>query len=163
MTQKAIYPGSFDPITNGHVDIILRALNMVETVVVAVFNNPQKHPLFSFHERIDLIKETFKDNPRISVVHFEGLLADYAQKNEIFTVIRGLRAVSDFEYEFQMAITNRGQNEKIDTMLLMTDVRYSYLSSSLVKQLAQFKGKISDFVPPHVETAVQEKMREKGV
>lgn len=161
--RRALYPGSFDPITNGHIDIIRRALKMMDEVVVAVFDNPKKQPLFSAEERVDLIRASFNEEEPITVVHFDGLLARYAAEHEIFTVIRGLRAMSDFEYEFQMAITNRGQNEKIDTLLLMTDIKYSYLSSSLVKQLAQFEGEVSHFVPEHVKVALQEKTRKKGL
>jgi pantetheine-phosphate adenylyltransferase len=158
--KKAIYPGSFDPITNGHIDIIKRALPLFDEVHIAVIQNPTKStPFFSIQERIQLIKELFHDNPAIMIEGFEGLLADYARQKNIFTIIRGLRAVSDFDFEFQMALTNRKLEAKIDTIFLMTDEKYSYLSSSLVRQLAQLNGPIGQFVPEIIEKALKGKKK----
>ena len=156
--KKAIYPGSFDPITNGHIDIVKRAQNVFDEIYIAVIRNPDKNPLFSVAERIKLIQELFKDSPGIKVESFEGLLVDYADTKQIYTVIRGLRAVSDFDFEFQMALTNRNLNDKIDTVLMMTDEKYSYLSSSIVKQIAQFGTKADQFIPEIVNEALKRKM-----
>ena len=158
MTRKGIYPGSFDPITNGHIDIINRAKLIFDEIHIAIFNNPDKNQFFTYEERVSLIKTQFKDDPQIVVGYFKGLMVNYAEENNIFTIIRGLRAVSDFDYEFQMSLTNRKMNKKIDTICLMTDINYSYLSSSLVRQLAQFKGDISQFVPSFVEESIRRKM-----
>jgi len=156
--QAAIYPGSFDPITNGHLDVVRRALSLVNRVVVGVIYNPEKNPLFSLEERMDLIRTLFKDEPRVEVASFSGLLIDFARLQNVYTIIRGLRAVSDFDYEFQMAITNRHLCPKLDTVFLMTDVDYSYLSSSLVKQVARFGGDVSSFVPIEIELKLKEKL-----
>jgi pantetheine-phosphate adenylyltransferase len=156
--QAAIYPGSFDPITNGHLDVVRRALSLVNRVVVGVIYNPEKNPLFSLEERMDLIRTLFKDEPRVEVASFSGLLIDFARLQNVYTIIRGLRAVSDFDYEFQMAITNRHLCPKLDTVFLMTDVDYSYLSSSLVKQVARFGGDVSSFVPMEIELKLKEKL-----
>ncbi len=155
--KKAIYPGSFDPITNGHIDIVNRAQSLFGEIHISVIENPHKSPLFSISERITLIQQIFADRPGIYVEGFHGLLVDYAKKKHISTIIRGLRAVSDFDYEFQMALTNRHLHPEIDTVFLMTDEKYSYLSSSLVKQVAKFKGNIDSFVPISIARALQEK------
>ena len=139
--RKAIYAGSFDPITHGHVDVIQRATALFEEVHIGVIENPEKTPLFTLSERIRLIQEISPAAPTL-VEGFSGLLIDYAQKKNIFTLIRGLRAVSDFDYEFQMALTNRSLCPQIETLFLMTDAKFSYLSSSLVKQVARYKGDI---------------------
>jgi pantetheine-phosphate adenylyltransferase len=157
--KKAIYAGSFDPITLGHVDIIRRALVLFDEVHIAILHNPLKASLFSLDERIDLVRATVDDG-RVKVEGFRGLLADFASQKQIFTIIRGLRAVSDFDYEIQMAHTNRLLQPQLDTVFLMTDVSFSYLSSSLVKQVASFGGNISRFVPPVVGQALQEKYHE---
>jgi len=152
-----IYPGSFDPITHGHIDIVHRALEVFDRVVIAVFHNINKESLFSPEERVTLIKEAFRGNERVIVDHFDGLVVDFANDNGIYTLIRGLRAISDFEYELQIAHTNRQLNAKMDTVFFMTDSKYSYISSSLVKQIAQFQGETASFVPPHVLKALKEK------
>ncbi|MGA0241536.1 MAG: pantetheine-phosphate adenylyltransferase [Candidatus Marinamargulisbacteria bacterium] len=149
MSVKAIYAGSFDPITNGHLDIIHRALNVFDTVYVSVIENVDKTALFSMEKRMDLIRNSIESD-RIIVEGFHGLLVDYARKKNVFNLIRGLRAVSDFEYEFQMSLTNRSQESRIDTIFLMTDQSYSYLSSSIVRQLAKLGGNIKDYVTPYV-------------
>lgn len=155
--KKAIYAGSFDPITNGHIDIIQRALGLFDEIHIAVIQNSAKNPLFTLPERIELIKSIFASYPNVIVEGFEGLLVDYAFKKNIFTLIRGLRAVSDFDYEFQMALMNRKLQPKIDTVFLMTDQKYSYLSSSLVKQIAKFQTDITEFVPDIVKKALERK------
>lgn len=156
MSKEAIYAGSFDPITYGHIDIIKRALNIFDTVYVSVIENVDKTSLFTMQERMDIIRHSI-DSDGVIVEGFQGLLVDFARKKNVFTLIRGLRAVSDFEYEFQMSLTNRHQDERIDTVFLMTDQRYSYLSSSIVKQLAKLGGDINDFVPDYVKNKLKEK------
>ena len=161
MSVSAIYAGSFDPITKGHLDIIERALNIFDIVHVSVIENLDKSALFSIEQRIDLIKNSIQSD-RIVVEGFRGLLVDYARKKNIFKLIRGLRAVSDFEYEFQMSLTNRSQDSRIDTVFLMTAQSYSYLSSSIVRQLAKLNGDISQYVPPYVKTKLEEKYHGKN-
>ena len=156
MAINGIYAGSFDPITNGHLDIIHRALKIFDTVYVSVIDNIEKDPLFSMDERIDFISNSIQSD-RIIVEGFQGLLVDYARKKNIFNLIRGLRAVSDFEYEFQMSLTNRSQDPRIDTVFLMTEQSYSYLSSSIVRQLAKLNGNISDYVSDYVRIKLKEK------
>jgi pantetheine-phosphate adenylyltransferase len=156
MPLSAIYAGSFDPITNGHIDIINRALNIFDVVHVSVIDNLEKQPLFSVHERMEMIENSVQFGG-VVVEGFQGLLVDYARKKNIFNLIRGLRAVSDFEYEFQMSLTNRAQDPRIDTIFLMTDQSYSYLSSSIVRQLAKLNGNISDYVSTYVKTKLEEK------
>ena len=154
--KKAIYPGSFDPITNGHVDIINRSLEMFDTVYITVIQNPDKKSLFSLDDRKQLIQSVFKGHPNVYIDSFYGLLVDYAKQHGITTIIRGLRAMSDFDYEFQMALTNRMLQHNIETIFFMTDAKYSYLSSSLVKQLALLGGDISELVPKKVEEALKD-------
>jgi len=148
--KVAVYPGSFDPITNGHLDIIKRAANLFDKVYVAVISNPGKQPYFPLEERIQMLKEATKGIKNVKIDFFEGLLVDYAQKIKANSIVRGLRAVSDFDYEFQMALTNRQMNSEIETVFLMTDYKYSYLSSSIVKQIAHLKGDIAGLVPKNV-------------
>lgn len=157
--KAAIYPGSFDPVTNGHIDVVKRILKIFESVHIAVIKNPEKMPLFSLNERVRMLKECFKDNKRVFVESFDGLLIDYAKKKKINAVIRGLRAVSDFDYEFQMALTNLKMYPAIETIFIMTDHKYSYLSSSLVKQIARMKGDVGEFVPKNVKKALATKRR----
>ena len=156
MSQSAIYPGSFDPITNGHLDIIQRAKKLFSSLTIAIIQNPQKKHRFTLEERKDMIKDTFKGNTNIHIDFFEGLLVDYAKKQGIYTIIRGLRAVSDFEYELQLSLTNRNLEAKLETVFLMTDEKYSFISSSLVKEIAQHQGAFEQFVPK----PVQEKLKE---
>ena len=160
MRRHAIYPGSFDPITNGHCDIIQRALMIFDEVYIGVIENPDKKTLFSIEERIQMIQSLFKDNARVHVEGFEGLLVDFAKIKNIYTMIRGLRAVSDFDYECQMSHTNRHLCPQLDTVFLMTDAKYSYLSSSLVKQVARYCGNISQFVPASVESVLKDRYYE---
>lgn len=158
--KTAIYPGSFDPVTNGHIDIIKRAANIYDHLTVAVLCNTAKSPLFSVEERVKILNEVLADIDNISIVSYEGLLVDFARKNGNNVIIRGLRAVTDFEYELQLAQTNRKlSNDEIDTMFLLTDLKYAYLSSSTVREVASFGGDISKFVPETVAKAVYEKYK----
>lgn len=159
MEKKAIYPGSFDPITNGHVDIIERGLQIFDNILVAVLENPKKKPLFSVEERVIMINEIFAGRENIEVKSFHGLLVDFAEANEAKVVIRGLRAISDFEYEFQMALMNLKLNPNIETFFMMPNVKYSYLSSKLVKEIFMLGGCLKDFVPKFVEKKLQEKFK----
>lgn len=157
--MNAIYPGSFDPVTYGHIDIIERAAKKLDYLIVAVLNNPAKKGIFSIEERIELLKEVTKHLPNVEIDYFTGLLSEYAVKKDCFTMIRGLRAVSDFEYEMQMALVNRKLNPKIETLFMVSDSKYAYLSSSIVKEVAKFQGNISCFVPKVVEDAMKEKFK----
>ena len=145
--SKAIYPGSFDPITFGHIDIIERASKIVDELVVGVLCNSAKNPLFSLDERVSMIEEITKHLPNVTVEAFDGLLVDYMNKIGATLIVRGLRAVTDFEYELQIAQTNHVQNENIETIFLTTNLNYSYLSSTIVKEFASYGGDISKFVP----------------
>ncbi len=153
----AVYPGSFDPITNGHLDIINRGLEVFDTLIVAVARNSEKNALFSIEERVDMIRETLGDNPRLKVDSFKGLLIDYVARQEARVILRGLRAVSDFEYEFQIAQMNHSVNKEIETLFMMTAVPYGYLSSSIVKEMAALNGPIDPFVPLPVKAALDRK------
>lgn len=155
----AIYPGSFDPITNGHIDIIKRASLMFDEVIVAVAMNLNKEPLFTVKERVLMIHEAVKGIGHVSVDSFDGLLVDYASTKEALAVIRGLRAVSDFEFELQMALVNRKLSEQLITVFLMPHERYTYLNSSIVKEIAKFDGDISCFVPDYVRKELTNKLR----
>ncbi len=161
--QSAVYPGSFDPITNGHLDIIKRSARCFEKLYVAVFNNPSKTPLFSVSERLEMIRDECEDMPNVEVVGASGLLVDFARRNGISIMVKGLRAVSDFDYEFKMALMNKKLDPGIETVFMMTSIDYLYLSSSLVKEVAQYGGCIKDLVPPRVETKLMRKMREVSV
>lgn len=156
MSEKiAVYPGSFDPITNGHLDIILRGLQIFDRLIVAVAQNVNKKALFDIDERLALIQETLQDYPQIEVDSFDGLLVNYMEEKGARVLLRGLRAVSDFENEFQLAQMNHSLNNKMETLFMMTSVRYGYLSSSIVKEVSSMRGKIDDFVPPCVQKALQ--------
>jgi pantetheine-phosphate adenylyltransferase len=162
MENKAIYPGSFDPITNGHIDIIQRGAKIFPRVLVAVLENPKKQTLFSATERIEMIREIFKDRPQIEVRSFKGLLVDFARENEAGVVIRGLRAVSDFEYEFQMALMNKKIAPALETFFMMPSLRYIFLSSSVIKEVFSLGGNIADLIPPIVGTRMAEKFGTAG-
>lgn len=157
--RVAIYPGSFDPVTYGHIDIIKRGAKLFDKLIVAVLLNPAKRPLFSIQERIELLKEVTKDIPNVEVDYFDGLLVEYAKKVNASAIIKGLRMVSDFEYEFQMALVNKKLNSSVETIFLMTSPKYGYLSSSLVKEIAQFGGCLSEFVPDIVAERLMEKFK----
>lgn len=156
---KAVYPGSFDPITYGHIDIAKRASKLFDELYIVVMENKRKNYTFTVEERIEMVKECLKDVPNIKVESFSGLLVEYTIKNEINVVIRGLRAVTDFEYELQMALANKEICNGVETVFLMTDKSYSFLSSSLVKEVASFGGKISQWVPENVERKLSEKYK----
>ena len=157
----AVYPGSFDPITLGHLDIIKRTAAVFDKVIIGVLINKAKKPLFSIEERVELIKEVTKDIPNVKVMAFSGLLVDFARHTDSTVVVRGLRAISDFDYELQMAQTNRKMNPHVDTMFLATSLEYAYLSSSTVKEVAFFDGDISEFVPEPVVEKVRERVKER--
>jgi pantetheine-phosphate adenylyltransferase len=158
--RRAIYPGSFDPITNGHLDVICRASRLFDELIVAVASNEQKKTsLFSFAERVDLIEQVCRDAPNVVVVHFDGLLVDFARQKGASAILRGLRAVSDFEFEFQMALMNRKMEPGIETVFLMPREEYTYLSSSLIKEIARLGGTVDAFVPPCVAKALEAKYR----
>ncbi|MBE5887405.1 MAG: pantetheine-phosphate adenylyltransferase [Lachnospiraceae bacterium] len=145
--RRAVYPGSFDPVTFGHLDIIERSAKMVDELVVGVLHNSAKNSLFSLEERVNMIREMTKDIPNVRVESFDGLLVDYMSQIGANIIIRGLRAVTDFEYELQLAQINHVQNEEIETVFLITNLKYSYLSSTIVKEIASYGGDISKFVP----------------
>ena len=157
MASIAVCPGSFDPITYGHLDIIKRGAKVFDMLYVVVLNNSSKHPLFTVDERINIIKEVTKNIPNVKVAEFSGLLVDYAKSVQANAIIRGLRAVSDFEYEMQITSMNRVLNDEIETFFIMTNNQYSFLSSSIVKEVAKYNGNISELVPPLVEKALHEK------
>jgi len=163
MKEITVYPGSFDPITNGHVDIIQRGLKIFDRMIIAVLENPKKEPLFSTKERVDMIKDIFKDQKDVEVKAFRGLLVDFAKKNKAKTVIRGLRAISDFEYEFQMALMNRNLNPEIETFFMMPNLSYSFLSSNLVKEICMLGGCLKNLVPPEVEIKLKKKYKDKQI
>ena len=154
----AIYPGSFDPITNGHLDILERAMKLFDKVIITIARNSVKNPLFSEKERLAMIKEAVKDLEGVEVDSFDGLLVEYARKKKATAVVRGLRAISDFEYELQMALMNRRLNEQLVTVFLMPNEKYTYLNSSIVREIARHQGEVKDFVPQHVYRKLMEKM-----
>lgn len=157
--RKVIYPGTFDPITYGHIDIIKRAKELFDSIVITVAVNPGKTPLFSLEERIYLLKESLKEYENITVDSFDGLVVEHAHQVGAIGIIRGLRAVSDFEYEFQMALMNRKLASDIATVFLMPGEKYTYLNSSIVRNLASLQSNVSDFVPPVVVEALKKKFR----
>jgi pantetheine-phosphate adenylyltransferase len=153
----AIYPGFFDPITNGHLSIINRALTIFDKVVIAILNNPQKDPLFTVEERIQMIQSAIKDEQNAEIDTFDGLLVDYVSKRGANVILRGLRALSDFEYEFQMALMNRKMDRNIQSVFLMTDYKWFYTSSTIIKEAASFGGDVSGLVPDQVNKKLKEK------
>jgi pantetheine-phosphate adenylyltransferase len=157
--RTAVYPGSFDPVTYGHVDLIRRGLAVTDRLVVAVVGNPSKDPLFTAAERMEQVRRAIGGNPRVRVVAFDGLLVDFLGKMKANLIIRGLRAVSDFEYEFQMALMNRRLNRRAETLFLMPAEPYTYLSSSIVKEIARFGGNVNGLVPPHVAAALRRRFK----
>jgi len=157
MGRAIIFPGTFDPITFGHIDLIKRCLKNFDRVIVAVAHNENKKPLFSVEERVALIKESIPKNDSIEIDHFKVLLVDYSKKKEISTIVRGLRAISDFEFEFQMALTNRKINEDIETIFMMPHEQFSYVSSRMIKEISRLGGDVSKFVPEPVAKALKSK------
>jgi pantetheine-phosphate adenylyltransferase len=159
MTRIALYPGSFDPVTRGHEDLVRRSLALADRLIVAVAVNATKTPLFTVDERTALLREAFAGEPRVEVRSFEGLLAEFARQVGASMVVRGLRAVSDFEYEFQMALMNRQLNKQLETVFLVPDLNLTFLSSSLVREIARFGGDVGPFVHPAVEAALKRKFK----
>ena len=155
----AIYPGTFDPITYGHIDVVDRATKLFSKVIIVVARNTSKNPLFSADERLAMVEEIFKKNNRVDVDCFDGLLVAYAKRKKATVIIRGLRAVSDFEYEFQMALTNRKMEQSVDTVFLVPHERYTYLNSSIVREVARLGGDVSDFVPESVQRHLTAKVQ----
>jgi pantetheine-phosphate adenylyltransferase len=158
MHRKAIYPGTFDPVTNGHADLIERAANMFTNVIIGIASNPSKKPLFSLQERVELITQVTEHLPNVEVVGFTGLLADFAEDQGATVLIRGLRAVSDFEYEFQLANMNRRLNPNLESVFLTPAEENSFISSTLVKEVALHRGRVNDFCHPAVIDALQQKL-----
>jgi len=154
-----IYPGSFDPVTFGHLDIILRSSQLVDTLIIGVLKNSSKVPLFNTEERVELLREVTKDIPNVIIESYDGLLVDYAREKNASVIFRGLRVVTDFEYELQLAQTNHKLNPDVDTVFLTTSVQYSYLSSSTVREIASYGGNVEQFVPTCVVQAIQDKFK----
>ena len=160
--RLALFPGSFDPLTNGHVDIVLRSAHLFERVLIAVLVNPDKKPLFTPAERVDIIRKVFREYPNVEVDTFGGLLVDYARSKRASAIVRGLRAVSDFEYEFQMALMNRHLEPTLETVFMMPAEQYTYISSRLIREVCLLGGTVSGLVPPAVEKLMLEKAAVKG-
>ena len=157
MPKVAIYPGSFDPVTNGHIDIIERGLKLFDKVIVTILDNPRKEYLFSLEERLEMLSDCTKNYKNVEIDSYDGLLVDYADRRKAHAILRGLRAMSDFEYEFQMALMNRRLNRDVQTVFLMTGFRWIYTSSSIIKEAVQFGGNIEGMVPPLVKKKLKEK------
>jgi len=158
MPTLAVYPGSFDPLTNGHVDIITRGARIFDRIIVAILINAEKAPLFSMEERLKIAQEVFKDFPNVEIDTFDGLLVDYVERRRAHVIVRGLRAVSDFEFEFQMALMNRRLNGKIETVFMMPAEQYSYISSRLIKEVFSLGGGVHGLVPDTVEDRLRQKV-----
>lgn len=161
MCKIAIYPGTFDPVTNGHIDIVQRALTIFDKIIVAIAINPGKEPLFTLEERLMMLRETLKDTPNVEVDNFDGLLVEYAKRRDACAIVRGLRAVSEFEYELQLALMNRKLDRDIQTFFLMTGLRWIFTSSSIIKEAAQFGGNVEEMVPELVNQKLKEKFAKK--
>ena len=155
--RLAVYPGSFDPLTNGHVDIILRGARLFDRIIVAILVNAEKAPLFTMDERLEIAREVFRDQPNVEVDTFEGLLVDYVERRRAHVIVRGLRAISDFEFEFQMALMNRRLHSGIETVFMMPAEQYTYISSRLIKEVFALGGRVSGLVPDTVEARLREK------
>lgn len=160
MTKTAIYPGSFDPVTFGHLDIIERASKITDELIIGVLKNSSKTPLFSIDERVKMLKEVTKNISNVRVESFDGLLVDFAKEKNAIMIVRGLRAVTDFEYELQLSQTNKVLNNSVDTVFLTTNLKYSYLSSSIVREIASYDGDISEFVPSLIAERIRERIKE---
>ena len=158
--KTAVYPGTFDPVTYGHLDVILRASKLFDRVIVGVLHNSSKSPLFSVEERVNILKKATQDIPNVEVRSFSGLAVDFAKECQAHTIVRGLRAITDFEYELQMAQTNRVLAPDVDTVFLTTSLEYAYLSSTIMKEVASYDGDLSKFAPPEITKAVKEKMHD---
>lgn len=158
--RRAIYPGSFDPVTNGHLDVIQRASRLFDEVIVAVAYNDEKNPLFTNEERMDLLKEAIHSIPNVKVAHFDGLLVDFARHQGATAIVRGLRAISDFEFEFQMALMNRKLEGSVETIFLMPKEEYTYLSSRIVKEIARLGGNVEAFVPHSIAEALRTRLQQ---
>lgn len=159
---RALYPGSFDPVTRGHLDLVARALDLFESVTVAVAANISKAPLFSLEERLEMLREVLPASPNLQVVSFQGLVVDFCKEHRHDVILRGLRTVSDFEYEYQMALTNRHLNDAVETVFVMPSIEFSFVSSSLIKDIVRNGGDISAFVPPSVALRLRTKLVEPG-
>ena len=162
MPTLAVYPGSFDPMTNGHVDIITRGARLFDRIIVAMLVNAEKAPLFSMDERVEIARAVFKSHPKVEVDTFDGLLVDYVERRQAQVIVRGLRAVSDFEFEFQMALMNQRLNPTIDTVFMMPAAQYTYISSRLIKEVFALGGRVHGLVPELVEERLREKVTAKG-
>jgi pantetheine-phosphate adenylyltransferase len=158
MSTLAVYPGSFDPLTNGHVDIILRGARLFDRIIVAILVNAEKSPLFSIEERVDIARSVFTDHANVEVDTFDGLLVDYVARRQAQVIVRGLRAVSDFEFEFQMALMNQRLNSRIETIFMMPAEQYTYISSRLIKEVFKLGGRVNGLVPELVERRLREKV-----
>lgn len=163
MPTLAIYPGSFDPLTNGHVDIILRGARLFDRIVVAMLVNAEKSPLFTMEERVEIAREVFKDRPNVEIATFDGLLVDYVERRQAHVIVRGLRAISDFEFEFQMALMNRRLNSRIETIFMMPAEQYTYISSRLIKEVFGLGGRVHGLVPELVEARLRDKVMARNV
>jgi pantetheine-phosphate adenylyltransferase len=161
MDIRAVYPGSFDPVTNGHIDLIQRSAALFDKVIVAILKNTEKAPLFTVEERMEMLEQATRDLKNVSVTSFEGLLVDFVEQLEASVIVRGIRAVSDYEYELQMALMNRRLSNRVETVFMLPAESYSFLSSKLVKEIAQHGGSIQGFVPADVETRLHSKFRIK--
>ena len=157
--RTAIYPGSFDPLTNGHLDVIERAIKLFDRVIVAVAKNDGKQPLFTLEERLELVRRSIQHWPNVEADSFESLLVDYVERRSAQAIVRGLRAISDFEFEFQLALMNRKLNENVETIFMMPKDTYTFLSSRMIKEIARLGGNVSAFVPPHVQAALKAKLQ----